>query len=84
VTISPQTSDYALSDVKRKELTFPVLRDTHYGVARLYGPVSALSDVTENGSATDPEVQPRRLVGLPMPGTFVLNRTGTVRVARGP
>jgi hypothetical protein len=84
VAISPRTSDYTLSDVKRKELTFPVLTDTHNGVARLYGLVFALSDVAETVRQPHPEVQPRRLGGLPMPGTFALDRTRTERLARGP
>jgi peroxiredoxin len=44
VAISPQTADYALSDVEKKELTFPVLHDAGNRVARGYGVVYTLSE----------------------------------------
>src|SRR5271156_1411207 len=34
VAISPQTPDYALSDIEKKQLTFPVLTDKGNAVAR--------------------------------------------------
>jgi hypothetical protein len=42
--ISPQTPDYAIADVEKKQLEFPVLTDAHNAVARRYGLVFMLSD----------------------------------------
>jgi peroxiredoxin len=85
VAISPQTSDYALSDVEKKQLTFPVLTDRHNQVARAYGLVFALSDVLK-GLQTGfgnpiPKFNGDDSWELPMPGTFVLDRSGVVRLS---
>ena len=44
VAISPQTPDYALLDVEKKQLTFPVLTDKGNAVARDFKLVFALSE----------------------------------------
>jgi peroxiredoxin len=85
VAISPQTPDYALSDTEKKELTFPVLSDSHNAVARTYGLVFALSEVfkkiqTGFGSLT-PKFNGDDSWELPMPGTFVIDRSGVVRLS---
>jgi peroxiredoxin len=85
VAISPQTPDYALSDVEKKQLTFPVLTDAHNQVARAYGLVFALSDVlrslqTSFGNPI-PKFNGDDSWELPMPGTFVLDRSGVVRLS---
>jgi len=85
VAISPQTVDYALSDVEKKQLTFSVLTDAHNRVARQYGLVFALSDVlrglqTAFGNPI-PKFNGDDSWELPMPGTFVLDRSGVVRLA---
>lgn len=85
VAISPQTPDYALSDVEKKQLTFPVLTDAHNQVARAYGLVFALSDVlrslqTSFGNPV-PKFNGDDSWELPMPGTFVLDRNGVVRLS---
>jgi len=85
VAISPQTPDYALADVEKKGLTFPVLTDAHNRVAREYGLVFVLSDVLkrlqEAFGNPIPKFNGDDSWELPMPGTFVLDRSGVVRLA---
>lgn len=85
VAISPQTADYARSDVERKQLTFPVLHDAGNRVARTYGLVYALSDALKElqigfGNPI-PKFNGDDSWELPMPGTFVLDRDGVVKLA---
>jgi peroxiredoxin len=85
IAISPQTTDYALSDVEKKQLTFPVLTDKGNRVAREFKLVFALSDAlrtlqTHFGSVL-PKFNGDESWELPMPGTFVLDRHGIVRFA---
>ena len=85
VAISPQTPDYALSDVEKKQLTFPVLTDRGNRVAREFKLVFALSDAlrklqTHFGSVL-PKFNGDESWELPMPGTFVLDRQGVVKFA---
>jgi peroxiredoxin len=85
VAISPQTPDFALSDVEKKQLTFPVVTDAHNQVARAYGLVFALSDVlrglqTSFGNPI-PKFNGDNSWELPMPGTFVLDTSGIVRLS---
>jgi peroxiredoxin len=85
VAISPQTPDYALSDVEKKQLTFPVLTDKSNRVARDYGLVFSLSDAlrglqTAFGNPI-PKFNGDDSWELPMPGTFVLDGGGVVRLA---
>jgi peroxiredoxin len=85
VAISPQTSDYALSDVEQKRLTFPVLSDLRNSVARQYGLVYRLSDalkrLQEDFKNPIPKFNGDDSWELPMPGTFLIDRGGTVRLA---
>jgi len=85
VAISPQTPDYALSDVEKKQLSFPVLSDKANAAARQYGLVFKLSDVMQQlqtgfGNPI-PKFNGDQAWELPMPGTFVLDRGGVVRLA---
>jgi peroxiredoxin len=85
VAISPQTPDYSLSDVEKKQLTFPVLSDQGNRVAREFKLVFALSDAlrklqTHFGSVL-PKFNGDDSWELPMPGTFVLDRRGVVKLA---
>ena len=82
VAISPQTPDFAASDVKAKDLTFPVLTDAGNTVARSYGVVFHLSEAIQKlqtmfGNPI-PKFNGDESWDLPMPGTFVLDRNGTV------
>ncbi|GJE03631.1 peroxiredoxin-like family protein [Methylobacterium isbiliense] len=85
VAISPQTADYALSDVEKKQLTPPVLHDSGNRVARSYGLVFTLSDALkelQTGFGNPlPKFNGDQSWELPMPGTFVLDRDGSVKFA---
>lgn len=85
VAVSPQTKDYALSDVEKRELAFPVLSDLHNGVARQYGLVFTLSDALKElqrkFNNPIPKFNGDDSWELPMPGTFVIDREGIVRLA---
>lgn len=85
VAISPQTPDYALLDVEKKDLRFPVLSDAHNRVARQYGLVFALSealkDLQRGFGNPIPKFNGDDSWELPMPGTFVIDRGGIVRLA---
>jgi peroxiredoxin len=83
VAISPQTPDYALSDVEKKQLTFPVLTDKGNRVARDFKLVFSLSDAlrtlqTHFGSVL-PKFNGDDSWELPMPGTFVLDQHRVVK-----
>lgn len=85
VAISPQTPDFALADIEAKQLTFPVLTDTGNRVARQYGLVYSLSEplreVQRALGSPIPKFNGDESWELPMPGTFVLDRQGLVRLA---
>jgi peroxiredoxin len=85
VAISPQMPDYALSDVEKKQLTFPVLTDNGNRVAREFKLVFALSDALRKLQTHFGSVVPRfngdDSWELPMPGTFVLDPQGVVTFA---
>jgi peroxiredoxin len=85
IAISPQTPDYALSDVEKKQLTFPVLTDKGNRVAREFKLVFALSDELKNLQTHFGSVVPKfngdESWELPMPGTFVLDRQGIAKFA---
>src|ERR1700728_4330334 len=85
VAVSPQTPDYALSDVEKKQFTFPVLTDKGNRVARDFKLVFALSDALRQLQSHFGSVLPKfngdESWELPMPGTFVLDRQGVVKFA---
>jgi peroxiredoxin len=85
VAISPQTADYALSDVEKKQLTFPVLTDRANAVARKYGLVFSMSEtwrgLQSNFGYPLPKFNGDHSWELPMPGTFVVDKVGVVRLA---
>jgi peroxiredoxin len=77
--------DHALSDMEKKELTFPVLADAGNRVARQFGLVFKLSDVLQelqkNFGNPIPKFNGDDSWELPMPGTFVLDQAGVVRLS---
>jgi peroxiredoxin len=86
VAISPQLPDNSLSTQEKNQLTFPVLSDVGNVVARRFGIVFTLPtalveanraigrDLAEiNGEAGAAQ--------LPMPATFVLDKSGVIRLA---
>ena len=85
VAISPQTPDYSLSTVEKKELTFTVLSDVGNTVARQYKLVFALPEqfralYTSIGSDV-PTFDGDTSWELPMPGTFIIAQDGSIRLA---
>jgi peroxiredoxin len=85
VAISPQTADYALLDVEKKQLAFPVLSDGHNRVARQYGLVFTVSDALKELMGGFGHSLPRfngdDSWELPIPATFVVDQGGMVRLA---
>jgi peroxiredoxin len=85
VAISAQTADYALSDVEKKQLTFPVLHDAQNRVSRRYGLVFTLSDAMkqlQTGFGNPiPKFNGDDSWELNLPGTFVIDRAGIVKLA---
>ena len=86
VAISPQLPDHSLSTEEKNQLTFPVLSDVGNVAAKRFGIVftlpAALIDayqamgrdlVDVNGEAGAAQ--------LPMPATFVLDKSGVIRLA---
>jgi peroxiredoxin len=85
VAISPQAADYALLDVEKKQLAFPVLSDGHNRVARQYGLVFRVRDALEELMGGFGHSLPRfngdDSWELPIPATFVVDQGGMVRLA---
>jgi peroxiredoxin len=85
VAVSPQTPDYSLADVDKKGLAFPVLSDVGNRVAREYGLVFHLSAAMQQlqigfGNPA-PKFNGDESWELPMPGTFVLDRSGKIMMS---
>lgn len=85
VAVSPQRPDRTVDTVQKDALRFPVLSDAGNAIARRYGLVFRVADEVlpiyktfgidleaANGDATHE---------LPMPGTFIIDPDGTVRLA---
>ena len=85
VAISPQTPDYSLSTVEKKELTFTVLSDVGNTVARQYKLVFALPEqfraLYTNIGSDVPTFDGDTSWELPMPGTFIVAPDGVIRLA---
>jgi peroxiredoxin len=86
VAISPQAPDHALTLTEKHELAFPVLSDLDQSVSEAYqvrfDVTGELEDLQVNVFQNDPAAQNadgRR--SLPVPSTFVIDRSGTVRYA---
>jgi len=86
VAISPQAPDHALSITEKHELAFPVLSDLDQSVSEAYrvrfDVTGELEDLQVNVFHNDPAQQNadgRR--SLPVPSTFVIDRSGIVRFA---
>lgn len=85
VAVSPQTPDSSVSTKEKMELEFEVLSDVGNKVARQYGLVFRLPEplqglyekfgvdlVEHNGDSS---------YELPVPGTYVIARDGTIKLA---
>lgn len=86
VAISPQAPDHAVSLTEKYELGFPVLSDLDQSVIRAYRVQFTLSgdleDLQVNVFHNDPGTQNAdHSRSLPVPATFVIDRSGVVRAA---
>jgi len=85
VAISPQTPDNSLSTAEKNELKFQVLSDVGNKVANQFGLVfkvpSELQEIYNNFGITLPKFNGDESWELPMPGTYVIDKDGTVSYA---
>jgi peroxiredoxin len=85
VAISPQTPDNSLTMQEKNELTFAVLSDVGNQVARTFGLVFSLEEAVrathQQMGANLPAFNGDESWELPMPGTFLIDQTGTIRLA---
>lgn len=84
IAISPQTPDHSLSMAEKQALTFAVLSDVGNQVARQFGLVYALDAAVRAAhrqiGADLPAYNGDEAWELPMPGTFVVDQAGIVRL----
>jgi peroxiredoxin len=86
VAISSQLPDHSLSTAEKNELEFELLSDLGNVVARRFGLVYPLDDELRKIYAQSFHIELPEFNGddsweLAVPGTFVLDRRGTVRLA---
>jgi peroxiredoxin len=85
VAISPQTPDSSLSTAEKGELTFAVLSDVGNQVARQFGLVFTIDEVVRDAyrrvGAELSGFNGTESWELPIPGTFIVDQTGIVRLA---
>src|SRR5712691_4999633 len=85
VAISPQTLDYSRALAEKLELTFALLSDMGNQVARQFGLVFTIAEAVRGAHkrvcADLPTVNGTDSWDLPMAGTFLIDQSGTVRMA---
>jgi peroxiredoxin len=85
VAISPQTPDHSLSLVDKQQLTFAVLSDVGNQVARQFGLVFTIEEAVRTAhrriGANLPAFNGDDSWELPMAGTFLIDQSGTIRLA---
>jgi peroxiredoxin len=86
IAISPQTPDNSRAMEAKQELTFPVLSDVGNKVARQFGLVFAIDDPVTRAAHTRidrivPNFNGDDSWELPMPGTFLVDQSGIIRLA---
>jgi peroxiredoxin len=85
VAVSPQTPDSSLSTAEKDELKFEVLSDVGNQVARRYGLVFRVADAVQaamKGLGIDlAQHNGDESWELPVPGTFVIAKDGSIRLA---
>ena len=85
VAISPQTPDHSLSMVEKQKLTFAVLSDVGNHVARQFGLVFTIAEAVRTShrriGANLPAFNGDDSWDLPMAGTFLVDQSGTIRLA---
>ena len=77
IAISPQTPDNTLTTVEKKELTFSVLSDVGNVVSRKYGLVFVTPEAARHPGIS--AANGDESWELPVPGTFVIARDGTIK-----
>ena len=85
VTVSPQLPDNSLSTAVKLELTFEVLSDVGNKVAREFGLVFTLPEemqiIYRDFGIDLPAANGDESFELPMPATYVIDRSGIIRLA---
>ena len=85
VAISPELPTNALSMKEKHELAFPVLSDVGNAIARDYGLVFALAEslrpLNKSFGINIPASNGDDSFELPVPATYVIDSTGTIRYA---
>ena len=85
--ISPQTPDASLTTAEKLALSFPVLSDIGNEVARTFGLVhgvtSEVADILERNGADMAvrNAQPADAIELPLPATYLVDASSTIRFA---
>lgn len=87
VAVSPQTPDHSLTTAEKNGLGYEVLSDAGNAVARQFGIVykfsDAMYDVQTNAFGVDlPSFNGDDSREMPLPGTFVIDRDGTITLAQ--
>lgn len=81
LAISPQTPQASTEIVDKAALQFPVLSDIGNQVARAYRLVFVLPEVLRPYTAHLPQYNGENSWELPLPGTFVVDQSGIIRLA---
>ena len=85
VTVSPQLPDNSLSTAEKLDLTFEVLSDVGNRVAREFGLVFTLPEemrsIYQDFGIDLPGANGDESFELPMPATYVIDKSGIVRLA---
>jgi peroxiredoxin len=85
VAVSPQSIEQTLAQIQKSALAFPVIADADNAIARSYGLVYRVSSAMESllrGFGVElPIVNAVDSWELPVPATYVIDTSGTVRYA---
>lgn len=85
IAISPQTPDNSLTIAEKNELKFEVLSDVGNKVARQFGLVFRLVDELQATMSAMgiklPEYNGDEAWELPIPGTYIIDKDGTIKLA---
>ncbi|GCF11416.1 peroxiredoxin-like family protein [Dictyobacter arantiisoli] len=86
VALSPMLPDHSLTTAEKQHLAFPVLSDVGNQVARQFGLVFQMDEQTRKrrarlGGANLPEYNGDDSWEVPIPGTFLIDQSRTIRLA---
>ena len=86
VAISPQSPDHSLTQAEKENLSYEVLSDRGNAAARQFGIVYKLGDAMQQVSAAFgldlTQFNGDNSRELPLPGTFVIDQSGTIKFAQ--